>query len=598
LISLTHLVIPSISRGTIGINISNPNILYISQTIYTVVAFGVSLLWLRHNETPDTKIKTRNQIRIIIYGAILALIIGVIGGLSKSSGGNLLSSLAVTVFATITFFAIFRHGLFDIQSFVMRAVGYSFTLVIIGAIYVIPGGLLLSHILHAPLHVNSIIFLSIFTLVVAVLFEPLRLRFNTITNRIFFRNYYNSQDILDRLSELLVGSVNIDNIKSGSTKILEDSMRPRFIRYLLIAENNSEDKIIINQLIKENFSVILFDEFEENSQDQVYNVLKNNQIAVAVRLRTTRDLGFMCFGYKESGVIYSQSDKQLLNVVANEIAVSLQNALRFREIESFNITLQQKIDAATKQLIVANSRLKELDNAKDDFIGMASHQLRTPLTLIRGYIKMVTIGDVGKVNDKQKKFLIQAQDNAERMVDLVTELLNVSRITSGKFSIEASPVDLATLINDEIKHLSNMAMSRKIDLTFHKPEHFPLLMLDEEKTKQVVINFIDNAIHYSRPKGGKIDVQLTAKNDIELRVVDNGIGVPEKEKENLFTKFYRAKNAKDVRPDGTGIGLYLAKVVVTEEGGDLIFESKEDVGSTFGFKFKKDKIVSANINDK
>jgi two-component system sensor histidine kinase VicK len=113
-----------------------------------------------------------------------------------------------------------------------------------------------------------------------------------------------------------------------------------------------------------------------------------------------------------------------------------------------------------------------------------------------------------------------------------------------------------------------------------------------------VINFIDNAIHYSRPKGGKIDVQLTAKNDIELRVVDNGIGVPEKEKENLFTKFYRAKNAKDVRPDGTGIGLYLAKVVVTEEGGDLIFESKEDVGSTFGFKFKKDKIVSANINDK
>jgi signal transduction histidine kinase len=272
--------------------------------------------------------------------------------------------------------------------------------------------------------------------------------------------------------------------------------------------------------------------------------------------------------------------------------------LHFEEITNFNRTLQAKVDEATKQLIVANSRLKELDNAKDDFIGMASHQLRTPLTLIRGYIKMVTIGDVGKVNDKQKKFLIQAQDNAERMVDLVTELLNVSRITSGKFSIEASPVDLATLINDEIKHLSNMAMSRKIDLTFHKPEHFPLLMLDEEKTKQVVINFIDNAIHYSRPKGGKIDVQLTAKNDIELRVVDNGIGVPEKEKENLFTKFYRAKNAKDVRPDGTGIGLYLAKVVVTEEGGDLIFESKEDVGSTFGFKFKKDKIVSANINDK
>jgi signal transduction histidine kinase len=136
-----------------------------------------------------------------------------------------------------------------------------------------------------------------------------------------------------------------------------------------------------------------------------------------------------------------------------------------------------------------------------------------------------------------------------------------------------------------------MAKERNIELNFQKPKDFPILMLDEEKIRQVVANFIDNAIHYSKDKGAKINVQLTSKDDIIFEVIDNGIGVPPNEKEYLFTKFYRAKNAKEARPNGTGVGIYLAKVVISELGGNLIFESKEGIGSTFGFRFKKDKIV-------
>ena len=141
-----------------------------------------------------------------------------------------------------------------------------------------------------------------------------------------------------------------------------------------------------------------------------------------------------------------------------------------------------------------------------------------------------------------------------------------------------------------------MAGDKKISLIYDKPRNFPKLLLDESKVRQVVGNFIDNAIFYSRDKDAKIKVELTLADDIELRVIDNGIGVSEKEKSSLFTKFYRAKNAKVARPDGTGIGLYLAKVVIGELGGELIFESTENVGSTFGFKFKKDKIIG-NLSD-
>jgi signal transduction histidine kinase len=114
-------------------------------------------------------------------------------------------------------------------------------------------------------------------------------------------------------------------------------------------------------------------------------------------------------------------------------------------------------------------------------------------------------------------------------------------------------------------------------------------MLDETKTRQVIMNFIDNAIYYT-PQGGTIDVELQDKgSNIELRVIDSGMGVPKSEQPHLFTKFYRAANARKARPDGTGLGLYMARKVIVAQGGSIIFDSKEGKGSTFGFTFKKTK---------
>jgi signal transduction histidine kinase len=173
------------------------------------------------------------------------------------------------------------------------------------------------------------------------------------------------------------------------------------------------------------------------------------------------------------------------------------------------------------------------------------------------------------------------------MVYLISDFLNVSRIHTGKFMIERKPVQLAEMVKSEIAQLQAEAQNRNLHLEYHMPAHFPVLQLDEDKTRQVIMNFIDNAIYYT-PSGGTVSVELTSSDkDVTLRVRDTGIGVPQKERHHLFTKFFRATNARHMRPDGTGIGLFLAKKVVVGQGGVLLFESQENKGSVFGFTLPK-----------
>ena len=539
---------------------------------------------------------SRSQLQYIFVGLILTLIPGlftngilpVVGLSDPSSYGP----VAVVFFSLFTTIAIVRHRLLDIRLVVARTLAYILVLGTLGVSF----ALLLLALTSLFFPDNSIklsiklIYLAA-ALGLALLYQPLKRRFDKFTNWVFFRDYYDPQSVLDRLSTLLVGTVDLKNIENGSAKILTDTMRPSAVGYLLIAEHPDEADQTLKALLAYRKDIIVFDWLDPHKHKAIYELMASKNLAVAARLKTTHgDLGFMVLGYKQSGSIYSDSDIRLLGIIADEIAVGLQNALRFKEIQRFNETLQQKVEDATKQLRHANSRLKELDQTKDEFISMASHQLRTPLTTIKGYLSMVLEGDVGPVTKNEKQMIQQAFDSAERMVFLIGDLLNVSRLQSGKFVIDNKPTDLIKMVKTEVQQLKDTAEHHGLKLICNTPDKLPLFNLDDTKIRQVVMNFMDNAIYYT-PSGGSITVNLEATaSAINYTVVDTGLGVPKSEQHHLFSKFFRAGNAKKMRPDGTGLGLFMAKKVIVAQGGAIIFKSEEGKGSTFGFSFPRHKI--------
>jgi signal transduction histidine kinase len=521
-----------------------------------------------------------------------------------------LAPLYTLAFSLLIAYAIVSQSLFDIRAAVARSAAYVTSLSFIGVVYGTVAFVLLSilGIDDASQTTERIFFVGI-AVATATLFPATKRFFDRITNKVFFQDSYEPQKFLDELNEVLVVNIELDKLLTETINVLERNLKTNFCVFSIRETSYFPRRIIgdtrkrfddsdIQELGKASSHLhekVIFTDSLDDQDIELKKTLHKNDIAVLVRLVATLDyevqgVGYILFGAKKSGNTYNKQDIQTLEIIANELVIAIQNGLRFEEIEKFNITLQEKVDEATKQLRRTNEKLKALDETKDEFISMASHQLRTPLTSVKGYLSMVLEGDAGDVGEMQRKLLDQAYVSSQRMVYLIADLLNVSRLRTGKFIIEAVASNLADVVEGEIGQLKETAAGRGLELTYDKPDNFPTLFLDETKLRQVIMNFTDNAIYYT-PKGGHINVKLEDKDEsIELTVTDDGMGVPKSEQPHLFTKFYRAGNAQKARPDGTGLGLFMAKKVIVAQGGSLIFRSEEGKGSTFGFSFPKAKL--------
>lgn len=229
------------------------------------------------------------------------------------------------------------------------------------------------------------------------------------------------------------------------------------------------------------------------------------------------------------------------------------------------------------------TKAKEVDRMKTEFISLASHQLRAPLAAIRWGLESLLDGVAGNLTDNQKLYTKDAYESTTRMVDLVGGLLNVSRIESGRLIVEPILTDVKSLVESVIKEVTVLATEKNHTINLRAQEDIPQIMLDPKLIRNVYLNFLTNAIKYT-PNNGVIDVEIMAdQGNLISRVKDNGLGIPKKDQDRIFNKFFRADNIRKVDTDGTGLGLYLVKAIIENSQGHVWFESEENKGTTFFF---------------
>ncbi len=241
-------------------------------------------------------------------------------------------------------------------------------------------------------------------------------------------------------------------------------------------------------------------------------------------------------------------------------------------------------------LILHNiTREKLVEKLKTEFVSLSAHQLRTPLSAIKWTLKMVLDGDLGKVNKDEREFLGDAYVSNERMINLVNDLLDVSRIEEGRYIFELVPTDIEEITEKTIIDHKKESDDKKIIVKFKRPKKkIPKIMLDKEKIQMVIDNLLRNAIKYT-PKNGKIVISVKkGKKEVNFSIEDNGVGIPKDQQKRIFTKFFRATNIRKIDTTGSGLGLYITKNIVNAHHGKIWFISKEGKGTTFFFNLPFD----------
>ncbi len=236
-------------------------------------------------------------------------------------------------------------------------------------------------------------------------------------------------------------------------------------------------------------------------------------------------------------------------------------------------------------IVITNSmeKLAEASRMKSEFISIATHQLRSPLSNLRWIVELLMSGKIGKVDKKQTEYFRILKENIYRMNELISDLLTVSRIEASKLPMKKRDISLKNLVDGLIAEYRSFAKASNVEILFDCQENLPKINSDPFQVKLVIDNMVDNAVRYIQDRG-KVKIKLFKKGrSLHFSVEDNGVGIPEEDRSYIFKKFYRSGNVLKYQTQGSGLGLYLSKAIIKRLKGKIGFNSKENVGSTFWF---------------
>ena len=279
----------------------------------------------------------------------------------------------------------------------------------------------------------------------------------------------------------------------------------------------------------------------------------------------------------------TEEDLNLLMTIASHVAVAIDNAHTYQDLETLATDLEQRVIERTQDLQTANDRLQELDRLKSGFVSIVSHELRTPMTSIKGLIENMMDGLTGTLNERQSFYLSRVKHNIERLTRMINDLLDLSRIEAGHMELEATPCHPDAIAKEVVELLQPIAKEQSILLTINIIEPIPQIFGDRDKLIQIFTNLINNALKFTPPNGTVI-VEMYYQSDeiIYVSVSDTGCGIHSDEHQTVFERFHRS-HGDDLKNRGAGLGLAITKSLVELHGGTIGVESALNKGSRFWF---------------
>lgn len=499
------------------------------------------------------------------------------------------------VFLAMTTYAILKHRLLDIRLVVARTVSFTLLVTVIGFLYALLFAFLSSIFIGVTFELRVIAIFTLLTLLMAFSFQPIRRILEKITDKVLYKDKYDTSKLLYDLALVMASTLRLEDLTHQLLKTLLSQMRISRGAFIMTERGRIYDVAhegydVVPELSEQEVNILVtLDQviiLEDIAEGNVKNILKKLDLSMVIPLHTGgEDIVLLSLGEKLSGDIYTSEDIRVLEILAPEAAVAIQNAKAYEEIRRFNITLQEEVDKATKDLQIANERLKELDKLKDDFVSVTSHELRTPMTAIRSYTWMALHKSDIPLSQKLERYLYRTLISTERLINLVNDMLNVSRIESGRIEINPQALDMITLVKDTMEEVHAKSDEKELKIIILE-DKIPQVFADADKVHEVLLNLIGNSIKFT-PPGGTITVGFFSDGQVvEISVKDSGAGIAKEDLGRLFSKFGRLDNSyvSISTSGGTGLGLYISKSLVELMHGRIWAESEgQGKGATFTF---------------
>jgi two-component system NtrC family sensor kinase len=305
--------------------------------------------------------------------------------------------------------------------------------------------------------------------------------------------------------------------------------------------------------------------------------------SVRLPIKTVDEISTLATAVNWMAAQLQESYSALEQKVAEHAAMAAENARLYEQVRQYAESLEAQVEARTRELQESNARLQELDRLKSEFVSAVSHELRTPLTSVKGYVDYLLKGVVGELSPPQKDFLMRVKGNADRLVRLINDLLDLSRIEAGRVDFHPVKLAMAEVTAEVIDALRPLASEKGVDLGTDMSETDGFVRADRDKVYQVLLNLTYNAVKFT-PPGGSVRVRTEDQPHGEVLTVvqDTGEGIPREELARIFEKFHQVSESP-THTKGSGLGLAIAKKLIELHGGEIWVRSELGQGSAFGF---------------